>query len=573
MSYLVYARKFRPQTFEEVLGQELVTVTLRNAIRQERIPQSFLFSGPRGVGKTSMARILAKALNCEKGVTDQPCGQCTACVEIAQGSSLDVLEIDGASNRGIDEIRNLRETVKFKPVTGRVKIYIIDEVHMLTSEAFNALLKTLEEPPAHVKFIFATTEPHKVPLTILSRCQRFNFRRIPTQVIVRKLEEIAKSENLMCEKKVFFLIAKASEGALRDAEGLLDQLASFSKGKITEEDVLLMLGLSSEEVLLEVLTALKEKNVEKVFTLIRQLHEGGKDMVLFAKELLEVFRHLLLFQCWSVQPQGTRSAQPEEFVEMSKETSAKLKAQSKDFSRAELLMALSLLEKLQEQLRRNIAPAKLLVESVLLKLLHLDGLKPFEDILQEKAPSSDPPLPSKGRSGRVSQAISPQPRGTESQDRHPSSPASPHAFGSLPVAEEKETAAAVAGRETNSTELNQILAVWPRVIEYVKTKRMSTGIFLSESEPLEVHDQMITCGFPVEFQFHKETLEKQVNSSLVEEALEVVTGCKWKVQFVITQANEREVSSLDPPKAEEKLPEIISEAMNIFEGARIVRSE
>ena len=245
--YLIFARKFRPERFEEIVGQESVTQILQNAISSGRIPQSFLFAGPRGVGKTSTARILAKALNCVKGPTDSPCNQCEICGEITRTNSLDVIEIDGASNRGIEEIRTLRENVKFKPAQSRFKIYVIDEVHMLTGEAFNALLKTLEEPPEHVKFIFATTEPHKVPLTILSRCQRFNFKRIPTEAIAEKLQEIAKAEGLKPETKALFLIARVSDGSLRDAETLLDQLGVLSEGKIREEDVLLALGLAGQE--------------------------------------------------------------------------------------------------------------------------------------------------------------------------------------------------------------------------------------------------------------------------------------------------------------------------------------
>src|SRR3989338_4368422 len=292
-SYLVFARKFRPQTFEEVIGQEPITTTLKNAIEKKRVAQSFIFTGSRGVGKTSTARILAKALNCEKSPTTEPCNQCISCEEITRGTSLDILEIDGASNRGIEEIRTLRENVKFKPTHGRYKVYIIHEVHMLTTEAFNALLKTLEEPPPHVKFIFATTEPHKVPLTILSRCQRFNFKRIPTAEIVKKLDEIAKEEKLKIEKNALFLIAKASEGALRDAESLLDQLASFAEGKIAEKDVLLMLGLASDELYLDVLQTLRAKDGSKILSLVEDFYTQGRDLVQFAKGLLEVFRHLL----------------------------------------------------------------------------------------------------------------------------------------------------------------------------------------------------------------------------------------------------------------------------------------
>ncbi|MDD5437493.1 MAG: DNA polymerase III subunit gamma/tau, partial [Candidatus Omnitrophica bacterium] len=218
MSYIAFARKYRPQTFDDIIGQSHVTTTLKNAISQDRVAHAYLFAGPRGVGKTTAARILAKALNCEKGPTTKPCNTCASCKEITQGSSLDILEIDGASNRGIDEIRNLRDNVKFAPAKGKFKVYIIDEVHMLTPEAFNALLKTLEEPPKHVKFIFATTQAHKVPPTILSRCQRFDFRRIGSAQIVENLKKIVGAEALEINDEALGLIARYSDGGMRDAQ-------------------------------------------------------------------------------------------------------------------------------------------------------------------------------------------------------------------------------------------------------------------------------------------------------------------------------------------------------------------
>ncbi|MDD5226879.1 MAG: DNA polymerase III subunit gamma/tau, partial [Candidatus Omnitrophica bacterium] len=371
MEYLIYARKFRPQTFEEIVGQETITTTLRNAIRQERVPQSFLFSGPRGVGKTSTARILAKALNCKEGPTEKPCGKCISCKEIESGNSMDVLEVDGASNRGIEEIRTLRENVKFKPSAGRYKIYIIDEVHSLTGDAFNALLKTLEEPPAHVKFIFATTESHKVPLTILSRCQRLQFKRISVPEAVGKLEEIARKEKLKCEKNVLFMIAKATEGALRDAESLLDQLASFSEGKIREEDVLTLLGLAPEEMYVSVLAAIREKKGDEIFGLVKKLYEEGADLAQFANGLFEVFRHLLVLKT---------APKAETLIEASPEMILKLRKLAADFQQGEVLLALSILQGLQVQLRRQVASPKLLVEAALLKLVYVDGLKSVESL-------------------------------------------------------------------------------------------------------------------------------------------------------------------------------------------------
>jgi len=249
MSYLVLARKWRPQLFEEVIGQRHVTQTLQNAISQQRVAHAFLFTGARGVGKTSSARILAKALNCEKGLRTNPCNECASCQEITHGTSMDVIEIDGASNRGIDEIRELRENVRYTPAKSRYKVYIIDEVHMLTKEAFNALLKTLEEPPPHIVFIFATTEPHKIPATILSRCQRYDFKRIPFREVVESLKWIVEKEGIQISQRGLLSIAQGSEGSLRDAQSLLDQVIAYSGREIRDEDVVEVLGLIDRRVL------------------------------------------------------------------------------------------------------------------------------------------------------------------------------------------------------------------------------------------------------------------------------------------------------------------------------------
>ena len=247
MSYQVFARKYRPQTFDNLVGQEHVTRTLKNAVAQNRLAHAYLFVGPRGIGKTSTARILAKALNCVQGPTTTPCGVCDSCKEITGGNSLDVLEIDGASNNGVEQVRELRDNVRYAPAKGRFKIYIIDEVHMLTSQAFNALLKTLEEPPAHVKFIFATTEPQKVLPTILSRCQRFDLHRIPANLIAKHLQYIAGEEKVKLEPAAAHAIAKGADGGLRDAESMLDQLVAFCGDAIAEADVLNVFGFTSEQ--------------------------------------------------------------------------------------------------------------------------------------------------------------------------------------------------------------------------------------------------------------------------------------------------------------------------------------
>jgi DNA polymerase-3 subunit gamma/tau len=292
--YQVLARKWRPQQFDDVVGQEHVTTTLKNAIEQNRLAHAYLFVGPRGIGKTSTARIFAKALNCVKGPTATPCDVCDNCKEITEGRSLDVLEIDGASNNGVEQVRELRDTVRYAPDRGKFKIYIIDEVHMLTTQAFNALLKTLEEPPAHVKFIFATTEPQKVLPTILSRCQRFDLRRIPANLIVKHLKEIAKKEKVAIDNEALAAIARGAEGGLRDAESTLDQLIAFCGNKIAEADVLSVFGLVAHDRIAALTDAVLDGQTTKSLQVLKDLDDAGKDLQRLAADLLDHFRNLLV---------------------------------------------------------------------------------------------------------------------------------------------------------------------------------------------------------------------------------------------------------------------------------------
>ena len=301
MSYRVFARKYRPQTFEEVVGQEHITRTLQNAISAGRVAQAYLFVGPRGIGKTSTARILAKALNCKNGPTASPCGTCDACLEIAEGRSLDVLEIDGASNNGVENIRELRENAAYAPSSGQYKIYLIDEVHMLSIGAFNALLKTLEEPPEHVKFIFATTEAQKVPATITSRCQRFDLRRIPAVSIAAHLQTIAGKEEITLEASAAEAIARGAEGGLRDAESMLDQAVAFCGTKITGEDVMSVFGFTSRETITTLMNHIFSRDVTAGLKILGEQSEAGKDMSRLLGDLIGHVRDLLVA---SVESQG-----------------------------------------------------------------------------------------------------------------------------------------------------------------------------------------------------------------------------------------------------------------------------
>ncbi|HEY6169985.1 MAG TPA: DNA polymerase III subunit gamma/tau, partial [Verrucomicrobiae bacterium] len=373
MSYQVIARKYRPQRFEHVVGQEHVTVTLANAIRQSRIAHAYLFCGPRGTGKTTIARIFAKCLNCTGGPNVDFADDDPKCAEIAEGRSLDVLEIDGASNRGIDEIRDLRETVKYAPATSKFKIYIIDEVHMLTKEAFNALLKTLEEPPAHVKFMFATTEPEKVLPTILSRCQRFDLRRIPTNLIVKHLTHIAGLEKIQIDSPTLYAIARGAEGGLRDAESTLDQLISFCGERIEETDVLSMFGLTARAQILALTNGIVGGDTVAVLRELNDLASSGKDLSRLVSELLNHFRNLLIYQV---------SGGDLSLLEASEQDVAIFAEQSPKISTDALTRIMEVLADCETRLRDAVSK-KILIEVALMRAIEARGAVSIDSVLRQ----------------------------------------------------------------------------------------------------------------------------------------------------------------------------------------------
>ena len=373
MSYLVLSRKWRPQTFADVVGQEHVTRTLCNAIRSGRVAHAFLFTGPRGVGKTTMARLLAKALNCEQGPTPDPCNTCSNCLEITAGNALDVLEIDGASHTGVDNIRDLTEGVQYRPVKSRFRVVIIDEVHMLSNAAFNALLKTLEEPPPHVKFIFATTEAHKVLQTILSRCQRYDFQRIALRELIQRLQVVAEGEGLSADEVGLALLAREADGSLRDAESLLDQVVAWSGGSVNEQAVKEALGVADRQALFRVVEAVLARDPAQALRLAGDLYQYGYDPRRLCRDLLEHFRHLVIAKI---------SPDPVLLAELPDHEVATVRQQAGARALEDLQRLFALMLRAEEEVSRT-AYTQLVIEMTLVKLASQPPVMPIDEALAQ----------------------------------------------------------------------------------------------------------------------------------------------------------------------------------------------
>ncbi|HET6361635.1 MAG TPA: DNA polymerase III subunit gamma/tau [Gemmatimonadota bacterium] len=472
MTHLPLALKYRPATFAEVIGQEHVTRTLSNALERGRTAHAYLFAGPRGSGKTTTARLLAKALNCDRGVTGEPCGECENCVAIAAGRSLDVIEIDAASNRGIDDIKELREAVKYAPAQGRYKVYIVDEVHQLSKDAFNALLKTLEEPPRGVVFVLATTEPHKILPTILSRCQRFDFRPIPLDAIRKRLADIAKLEGFALDERAEFAIAKKADGSLRDALSLLDQVVAFGGDSIDLPTLRRLIGVPDEERYLELTEVLAAGDAAAAMRFVRELQAGGYDLESFYAGLLEHLRDCLLFAVGD----GARLAEvPERYHGAYATAAASLGAEG-------LLRMLTLATEEEQPFRRSSQQDPVL-EVLLVRLALLDRTADLEAALRTVEAGGGGSRPAAGAG--------------------PSAPRRPAGSAGPPP---RAGGTKQGGKAAGPLTLEALLSAWDEVVEEVLAARPTVAASLKEARPESCHDDGVTLTLPHGAEFKLEQL-------------------------------------------------------------------
>ncbi|MFQ6077840.1 MAG: DNA polymerase III subunit gamma/tau [Thermodesulfobacteriota bacterium] len=554
MSYLVLARKWRPQNFEEVIGQRHITQTLQNAITNDRIAHAFLFAGARGVGKTSMARILAKALNCQEGTKPVPCDRCENCGEISSGNSMDVLEIDGASNRGINEIRELRENVKYAPAKSASKIFIIDEVHMLTPEAFNALLKTLEEPPPRVIFILATTEPHKIPLTILSRCQRFDFKRIPIKEIFQRLKEIVSQEGVEVSDNGLLLMARESKGSLRDAQSLLDQTISFAGERIQEEDVKEVLGVIDSAILFEISAAIAGEDIRKCLDIVDNIYTFGHDIRRFCRELLEHLRNLMVVKI---------GGDPKQLTDLQGKEIEDLVAQSEEFSLEQIHRLFTILLKSEEEISRSPFP-KVIMELALVKMATLRPLVPLDEIM-DRLDTLESSL-----RGCSSDMIAGEMGGKEGLD-------SQGAVSPIAVTKKEEihldSAEEMGGEDPRKAELEEN---WAELIDHIRAQNPILGSFLRYGRLLRLDDEKIEIGFE-KGSFYLEKMSEEGNRKLCEEVCRNFFKRELQVVFKDVTGERSsagaEKGNIEEPtdrerhlKKEAMENPVIREAVKIFDG-------
>ncbi|GAB4220536.1 MAG: hypothetical protein Kow001_02900 [Acidobacteriota bacterium] len=560
MSYQVLARKWRPQNFDELVGQESIARTLRNALKSGRLAHAFLFSGIRGVGKTTVARILAMAMNCRRGISENPCGECESCIEIRNGNSVDVQEIDAASNRGIDNIRELNASVRYGTARDRFRIYIVDEVHMLTNEAFNALLKTLEEPPPHVKFILATTEFHKVPATIASRCQKYEFHPIPFSAICQRLRRIAEAEQVTVSDYALSLVATAAQGSMRDAQSALDKLLAFGGDRIEDEDVRALLGVIDQGVVAELIDAVGDRDRQALIQAVHRLVSSGVSPQVICGKLIERVRHLLVFKTagWN-----------ESVLQLPDSQKETLERQAGRFSSLDLIRFYDVLHRTQNDLRWHSQPAVHL-EITLLKLVELAGLPALEEVLGRLGTGSGgspspvtggraggrpaPPVAEGSRSASPVPASLGPPTGREAAGRTTPTPGSARLVPVQAEVQADDDAEAgdpppLRGREGEGPELRRLLEELKQGFRGVyESLQMASRITLSEGR--------LRISFPKDQEIWAQMLERGESRNRLSEALARITGDAARIEVSLDDPQTsapQSVNPLEDPKVKQFL--------------------
>jgi DNA polymerase-3 subunit gamma/tau len=543
VSYEVFARKYRPQTFDDLVGQAHVSRTLKNAVAQNRLAHAYLFVGPRGIGKTSTARILAKSLNCVKGPTVTPCGECDNCREIAAGNSLDVIEIDGASNNSVEDVRQLRENVRYAPAKGRYKIYLIDEVHMLSPAAFNALLKTLEEPPEHVKFIFATTEPQKVLPTILSRCQRFDLHRIPANLIAKHLQFIAGKEKISLEPAAAHAIARGAEGGLRDAESMLDQLVAFCGEKIGENDVLDVFGFTSEQIVIDLTGRILRGETPDAIDLLHQQSDAGKDMMRLMSDLIAYLRDLLVFK-----------AKPDALTE-----DVEADVQTSLSAHAELVTTDRLLELVDQfaaaEGRMKWAPNKKLhFEVAIIKAIQSLGQATLDEVIEKLGELR----------GGKSVGVSADRRGEDLR------------AGKAAVSNFEKISRAGSGYNTSAPRVAETSPnaneLWQKILAKIPSQKAFVRNSAATAHVLEIEGRNFQLGFAPGDKAMMDILGTQANRKFLETLLHEITGTDWSVKLTVKDELPSKQALASEPCRPENFKEdpLIQEAIGLF-NAQVVQ--
>lgn len=525
MEHIALYRAWRPQSFQDMVGQQHIIQTLQNAIREQRVSHAYLFSGPRGTGKTTAAKVLAKAVNCERGAGPEPCNECPSCLRITAGNIMDVQEIDAASNRGVEEIRDLRDKVKYAPTEVRRKVYIIDEVHMLTTEAFNALLKTLEEPPPHVMFILATTEPHKLPATIISRCQRFDFRRVALEEQVRRLDEICRKEGISADEDALQYIARLSEGGMRDAVSILDQISSFTEGKVTYQQVLGMTGGIPSEQFARLASAILEGDMGKLLEYVEQLMQEGKSADKCLENLLYYFRDLLMIKMVPGADHLTdRVLNPEAFRSM-----------AEAYSRDRLFNTVEILNRYLGEMKYATHP-QTLFEVALMRLCSMGEEKQASSgaavsgasagaagdlaALKQQISALEKKLEQALQSGSVTAAA-----GDTGASRRPAAMQAAAPRASAPSKLPPQLDKYIAGKD--SPDFSAVSRQWSAVLQGVKEEKVTVHAWFVDGEPVSVADDAILVAF--KNTIHRDTTEKPANRQVIESVFAARLGKPYRL--------------------------------------------